>query len=342
VPNNGSHDCEEPVDPSCFTGMQDLGALDVLRERDHGVPNYNDLRAAYGLPRKTSFTDITGESTDAFPAGIDVNNPASIDFTSFNDKNGAPMALDSPGIGNEPVVKTRVSTLAARLKAIYGSVDKVGAFVGMVSEKHTQGEFGELQAAIWTKQFQALRDGDRFFYGNDPVLAQIKAAFGIDYRRNLGDIIADNTTIPRSELRPNVFKVPSTEPLEPNRILNVNSKFCMDIPFSNAVNLQQLQLFACNQTDAQNWQQLPASGAIASVLNNKCLDVFNHARAPGSAVGVFDCNGGTNQVFKFNGDGTIVGQESGLCLSVVRNSRSQNARLEMQTCDNRSSQKWIR
>ena len=49
-------------------------------------------------------------------------------------------------------------------KAIYGSVDKVDAFVGMVSEPHLAGtELGPLQLAIWKRQFGVLEDGDRFF-----------------------------------------------------------------------------------------------------------------------------------------------------------------------------------
>jgi peroxidase len=67
------------------------------------------------------------------------------------------------------------SPVAARLQAIYGSVDNVDAFVGILAEPHVAGtEFGELQLAIWTKQFQALRDGDRFFYGNDQGLTTIR------------------------------------------------------------------------------------------------------------------------------------------------------------------------
>jgi hypothetical protein len=34
-------------------------------------------------------------------------------------------------------------------------------------------EFGELQRAIWNREFQRLRDGDRFFYANDPALQYI-------------------------------------------------------------------------------------------------------------------------------------------------------------------------
>ena len=67
------------------------------------------------------------------------------------------------------MVGIRRTTLASRLKAIYGSVDKLDAFVGMVSERHVRGtEFGELQLAIWKQQFTALRDGDRFFYRTIP------------------------------------------------------------------------------------------------------------------------------------------------------------------------------
>jgi hypothetical protein len=46
---------------------------------------------------------------------------------------------------------------------------------------------------MWQKQFTALRDGDRFFYGNDPVLREIRDTYGIDFRRNLSQVIGDNT-----------------------------------------------------------------------------------------------------------------------------------------------------
>src|SRR5438270_7749656 len=40
-------------------GGSDLIARDIQRGRDHGLPDYNSLRAAYGLPRVTSFAQIT-------------------------------------------------------------------------------------------------------------------------------------------------------------------------------------------------------------------------------------------------------------------------------------------
>ncbi|HCT75806.1 MAG TPA: peroxidase, partial [Micromonosporaceae bacterium] len=203
IPVPGNPEClDGPTLPQCFRGVVDLGAIDIERGRDHGMPSYNQLRRAYGLPARTSFAAITGEASEAFPPGTGINNPNSLDFTSLTDINGNPVPIGE----DDAVTFTRRSPLAARLKAIYGSVDKVDAFAGMVAEPHVAGsEFGELQLAIWTKQFAALRDGDRFYFENDPSLSFIRHAFGIDYRHSLAEIIAANTDIPLSDLNPNVF-----------------------------------------------------------------------------------------------------------------------------------------
>src|SRR2546425_5962969 len=67
IPKPGATDpasCGAPVvNPNCFSAVLDLGAIDIQRGRDHGLPSYNDLRRAYGLDPKRSFTAITGEST---------------------------------------------------------------------------------------------------------------------------------------------------------------------------------------------------------------------------------------------------------------------------------------
>jgi hypothetical protein len=208
VPTNTNPDCNDgPTLPQCFRGVADLAAIDIERGRDHGIPKYNALRAAYGLPAKTSFTAITGESTDQFPAGSGVDNPNSLDITALRNIDGAAVADPNEEGVNRPTGMTRRSTVAARLRAIYGgNVNNVDAFVGMTAEQHVPGtEFGELQLAIWTKQFLALRDGDRFFYGNDQGLSTIKSTYGIDYRRTLGQIIASNTN--QDESADNVFLV---------------------------------------------------------------------------------------------------------------------------------------
>ena len=79
--------------PSCFSGVVDLGAIDIQRGRDHGMPTYNDLRRAYGLGPKRSFAAITGEATERFPRAISrtdaIDDPSILDFVELRDANGA-------------------------------------------------------------------------------------------------------------------------------------------------------------------------------------------------------------------------------------------------------------
>jgi hypothetical protein len=181
-----------PQLPDCFHGVVDLGAIDMMRAVDHGIPGYNALRATYGLKPVTSFTELTGEDTAAMPAGLSIDDPAILDFTDLRDSAGNEVApFDDDAVA---IAKERRTTVAARLAAIYHDVDDVDAFTGMLAERHAPGaELGELQLAMWQKQFTALRDGDRFFYGNDPVLREIRDTYGIDFRRNLSQVIGDNT-----------------------------------------------------------------------------------------------------------------------------------------------------
>ncbi len=210
VPKPGVTDpraCELPVlDPRCFTGVQDLGAVDVERARDHGIPTYNALRQAYGLAPQASFAEITGESNDPADASL-LNTPAGLAFVELRDRNGNSIPLGSPSAQQDAVTGVRRTTLAARLQAVYGDVSKLDAFVGMMCERHVHGtEFGDLQLAIWQRQFEALRDGDRFFYANDSALVDIKRRYGISFRRTLAQVIAQDSD---GHVQSNVFRMVS-------------------------------------------------------------------------------------------------------------------------------------
>jgi hypothetical protein len=221
VPGNpGCLDGEEL--PTCFEGVVDLGAIDIERGRDHGMPSYNELRQQLGLAPRSSFQEITGEASEEFPEdplltpGEEIDDPESLDFLALFDADGNPVPLDEEEPDPVPVVGERRTPLAARLKAIYGSVDEIDAFVGMIAEPHIPGtEFGELQMALWSRQFQALRDGDRFYYERDPGLGYIVRELGIDYRHSLAEVIAANTDIELAELNDNVFFVGEEDAEEP-------------------------------------------------------------------------------------------------------------------------------
>jgi hypothetical protein len=218
VPTSSDGTClNGPTMPNCFSTVADLGADDVQRGRDHGIGTYNQVREAYGLPAVTSFTQITGESTDALPAGETINSPDILNLATAKNIDGQSLDVTNANINDDsPVFVTRKTTLAARLKAIYGSVDNIDAFVGIFAEKHVPGaDMGPTQLAIWQSQFQKLRDGDRFFFGNDQGLTMIKNTYGIDFKHTLAQIIEMNSDETAADLTPsgNVFISPdSAEP----------------------------------------------------------------------------------------------------------------------------------
>ena len=128
---------------------RDLASLNIQRGRDHGVPSYNDVRGAYGLPPATIFADIS---------------------------------LD-------PVVQEE-------LRQAYGDVDLIDLWPGGLAEDHVPGaNVGETFRTIIADQFRRLRDGDRFWFENDPyfqanpdLLEQVRGT-------SLADIIRRNTEI---------------------------------------------------------------------------------------------------------------------------------------------------
>ena len=96
---------------------------------------------ATGLPRITAFTALTGETSEHFPTDdplvdtfVPIDDPDFLDFVELRDDEGRLIEPGSEAADGEAVTGVRRTPLAARLKAIYGEVDRVDAFVGMVSE----------------------------------------------------------------------------------------------------------------------------------------------------------------------------------------------------------------
>ena len=136
------------------SGGLDLAALNIQRGRDHGLPNYNAVRAAYGLGPAASWADIS----------------------------------------SDPEIQ-------ARLSNAYESIDDLDVWVGALAEDHVSGMVGELVLWALTAQFEALRDGDRFWY------ERTLASWERQEVTTLANIIRRNTSI-GSEIQDNVFVVP--------------------------------------------------------------------------------------------------------------------------------------
>ena len=58
-----SVEVQEELDLNMVDGMRRalLDAFDIQRARDHGIPDYNTLREAYGLPRVSTYAEITSD-----------------------------------------------------------------------------------------------------------------------------------------------------------------------------------------------------------------------------------------------------------------------------------------
>ncbi|MEZ4962894.1 MAG: peroxidase family protein [Saprospiraceae bacterium] len=110
------------------------------------------------------------------------------DYNTMRQSFGLPPVETFGDINPDPL-------LAQSLAFVYGgNVDDVDPWVGIVSESHMPGSlFGETAMGIVGKQFEALRDGDRFYYENDNGLTPGEKA-SIKQTR-LADVVRRNTSV---------------------------------------------------------------------------------------------------------------------------------------------------
>jgi peroxidase len=81
--------------------------------------------------------------------------------------------------------------LQKNLKAVYGSIDQVDLFIGGLAEAHaSSGVTGPTFQKIISRQFSALRAGDRFFWLNQGFDS---ATSSMIESTTLADIIVRNT-----------------------------------------------------------------------------------------------------------------------------------------------------
>ena len=82
------------------------------------------------------------------------------------------------------------------LGELYGDIDSLELWVGGLAEDHVDGAMvGEMFHAIISDQFRRLRDGDRFWYENDPYFLANPDLLSEIRSTTLADIIRRNTPI---------------------------------------------------------------------------------------------------------------------------------------------------
>ena len=101
-----------------------------------------------------------------------------MDLASININRGRERGLGSFNDVREDIGLPRISTFSLLtdipeevqvLESVYGDIENLDPWVGMLAEeKVTNTIFGRTMLNILERQFQQIRDGDRFYYMNDP------------------------------------------------------------------------------------------------------------------------------------------------------------------------------
>jgi peroxidase len=144
----------------------DLAAANIQRGRDRGLADYNELRRT--------------------------------------------LSIAMPELGIHPVSSfaeiTADPELQQKLAQLYGSVDDIDMWVGLMAEDHLPGaSVGQTEQAILGFQYTMMRDGDRFWFENPIETGGFFTPAEITEIRNvrMSDIIELNTNV--TGLRENVF-----------------------------------------------------------------------------------------------------------------------------------------
>nr|HPJ24416.1 peroxidase family protein [Bacillota bacterium] len=130
---------------------------------------------------------------------------------------------------------TTDASMVQSMKEMYGDISKLDPWVGMLAEDHmTDAMFGPTAMYIIKQQFMDLRDGDRFYYENDPVLSVDEKA-AIKSTR-LSEVIRRNTDL--QHIPYEVFRVEqSTTATQPDALVQ-NSLELFPNPASSQIQVR--------------------------------------------------------------------------------------------------------
>ncbi|MFF5080725.1 beta-1,3-glucanase family protein [Actinoplanes sp. NPDC000266] len=116
----------------------------------------------------------------------------------------------------------------------------------------------------------------------------------------------------------------------------LNNK-CIDVPSSNFVDSAPLQMWGCNNTNAQKWT---FTGGTLKSQNNKCMDVAAAGTANGTPIQLYACNGTGAQQFVLSAAGDLVNPQANRCVDIKEVNPADGARLHLWDCVGAANQKW--
>lgn len=108
---------------------------------------------------------------------------------------------------------TKNRNTQSSLQSVYGTVDKIDLWIGLMAEDHERGSsMGPTMLAIWEREFLRIRDGDRFHFraqnhfSSDQLRVQ-RASYALKKNDIFKAVLSRNTRISNSELPKKMFFV---------------------------------------------------------------------------------------------------------------------------------------
>ncbi|MFJ2216799.1 RICIN domain-containing protein [Streptomyces sp. NPDC101062] len=127
------------------------------------------------------------------------------------------------------------------------------------------------------------------------------------------------------------------KPAEPEGAVTGMAAKCLHVANSDTENGAVLQLWTCNNTDAQHWKVL--DGGRLQALG-KCMDVEWSGTANNTPIRLWDCNGSAAQQWESQGDGTLKNVGSGRCLDLTDGNTENGTPLILFDCLASENQVW--
>ncbi|MEY9856128.1 hypothetical protein ABH935_001732 [Catenulispora sp. GAS73] len=112
---------------------------------------------------------------------------------------------------------------------------------------------------------------------------------------------------------------------------------CLDDRSASTTNLNPVQVYTCNGTNAQSWT-VDSTGNTLQVLG-KCLDVHSAGTANGTTVDLYDCNGTGAQTWVPQSNGELLNPNSGKCLDDT-GSGGSGTQAQIWSCADTANQQW--
>jgi hypothetical protein len=113
---------------------------------------------------------------------------------------------------------------------------------------------------------------------------------------------------------------------------------CVDVRGASTANFTPVQVYTCNNTNAQQWTVVQAGSTLHAL--GKCMDINGGGTADGTTVDLYDCNNTAAQVFIPQSNGSLYNPQSNKCLDDTNWSTTPGTQLQIWDCTGNANQKW--